>query len=129
MDDKERMMKGALMACRFRGHNMSEFETLTPTLFRSTCWDKRCEMEVDVNLKPKANQIHVGGKAVALTCKKETVELKVPSFGCPNCNQPMEFVSEGCHYIFVTGDPYQTYACKVEGCLVGEVVLMLKTWN
>ena len=64
---KDRRLKNeAMEACRYRGHWMSAFKKLKPTLWRSKClW---CDMDVDVNTKPLPNEIEIGGEAVALTC-------------------------------------------------------------
>jgi len=59
----------ALAACGARGHHMGEFEkveTAGRTIYRAACTS--CGKEVDVELKPPANGIQIGGEAVALGC-------------------------------------------------------------
>ena len=68
-----KLKKEALEACKFRGHKMGKWE-------RNAWWDKettycscgRCGKGVQVNVKPPANGINIGGEAVVTECNKES---------------------------------------------------------
>lgn len=75
MSKQRRLKAQALESCRFRGHKMGKFFEVLPLywagkarVFIATC--KVCGKEVAVNLKPAANEIEIGGEAVALGCEK-----------------------------------------------------------
>ena len=60
----------AQVACKLRGHDMRPFEQsdwYKATKRYSTCC--RCDMQVAINAQPAANEIDIGGEAVALNCK------------------------------------------------------------
>lgn len=63
----ERLRKEALESCKFRGHRMELFNRLCLHWWSSKCKD--CGMTVQVNDAPDANEIEIGGEAVALHCR------------------------------------------------------------
>lgn len=61
-----RLKKKALESTSFRGHQMSKWQRWTPFNYVARCVN--CPAEVQVLSKPTANQIDIGGRAVALNC-------------------------------------------------------------
>lgn len=61
------LQRSSADTARKRGHNMSHFTTLSDTRAVAACLD--CGREVQVDTRPHANGIHIGGEAVALNCE------------------------------------------------------------
>lgn len=76
-----RLRLEALEACAFRGHTMSNFVTYhnSPDNRFAYCID--CGMRVDINAKPAANGIDIGGEAVALTCTGPAYKVHEDRYG------------------------------------------------
>jgi hypothetical protein len=68
------LKKQALAACKFRGHDMKKFTTLSwddkgnPSNCVSTC--KNCGQGVQCFTNPAPNSISIGGPTVSVNCKK-----------------------------------------------------------
>jgi hypothetical protein len=67
MTKLNRLKREALEACVFRGHDMGRFNNWCKTAAVSYC--KICDKQVVVNTHPMANEIDIGGAAVALSCE------------------------------------------------------------
>lgn len=63
----ERLKKEAMESCKFRGHKMSRFITVIENE-RAYAVCKVCHKVVCVDAKPVANDIDMGGEAVAIEC-------------------------------------------------------------
>lgn len=66
----DRLKHEALEGCTWRNHKMGRFEKnrYWPSVATATC--KVCGMSVAVNAHPQANQIDIGGDAIAVNCKE-----------------------------------------------------------
>ena len=64
----ERLKKEALKSCEFRGHKMSKFITVNENE-RAYAFCMVCYKMVCVDTNPVANNIDIGGEAVALSCE------------------------------------------------------------
>ena len=71
MTKLDKLKKEANEACKFRGHDMGEwqdsFDTVNGDI--SYCECKVCGKWVQVETKPQANSIDIGGPAVAVGCE------------------------------------------------------------
>lgn len=67
---KDELIREAQFWTALRRHTMFEFQQINQSVYRSSC--ELCGMEVDVNLKPLPNDVHIGGEAVALVCPAMT---------------------------------------------------------
>ena len=71
----ERLKKEARETCQWRGHKMGKFTNLTygegwhpGPRYTAIADCERCGMWVEVDTRPRANGIEIGGDAVALNC-------------------------------------------------------------
>ncbi len=63
-----RLRLEARTACTLRGHTMGGFEQSNWYIDKRYAHCVRCNMQVVINAKPAANEINIGGEAVALDC-------------------------------------------------------------
>lgn len=61
------LMIQALSSARFRGHNMGEWEVVSPTSSQTKC--VRCGKYARINTNPAPNEVQISGSAVALSCQ------------------------------------------------------------
>jgi transcription elongation factor Elf1 len=61
------LMADALVSCNFRGHDMSRFE-INGNGDRAVAECKHCGAYVQCLTHPRANEIDIGGSAVAIGC-------------------------------------------------------------
>mgnify|MGYP001356895960 CR=1 FL=1 len=66
----QRLRLEALDGCRFRGHNMSNFEYFYEHGEKTIAFSKclKCKKEVGIWADPAPNGIDIAGEAVALGC-------------------------------------------------------------
>lgn len=84
----DRLKKEALMACQWTGHKMGKWTNLTygegwrnpGPRYTASAECQECGMLVDVDTRPPANGIEIGGEAVALFCKRFPLQRKVPEY-------------------------------------------------
>ena len=70
----ERLRKEASTACQNRNHQMGDFETSVDGMSQvSSC--QKCFRFVQVNAKPKPNEIDIGGSAVIVNCDPDVVQV------------------------------------------------------
>ena len=72
----ERLRKEALESCEWRGHQMRKFERAQKWLRGSQnglSMCQTCGAWVVINANPAANDIDIGGPAVALICPAESI--------------------------------------------------------
>ncbi len=67
-DKQKQLEQSALVSAKSRGHKMSPFQRLHEQKYISESVCERCEAYVQTNTRPQANQIDIGGTAVALNC-------------------------------------------------------------
>jgi hypothetical protein len=63
----KRLVISAEASCEWRGHSMA-WHLHSNTLAEGEC--QRCGKDVMCNTKPQANEIDIGGPAVALECNR-----------------------------------------------------------
>lgn len=70
----DRLKQEAKESCEWRGHNMGNFQRDGRMYhgfcvkYTSVCRNPGCSAYVQINTQPAANEIDIGGTAVALNC-------------------------------------------------------------
>jgi len=67
------LIKDARTSAEWKGHAIKGFTRQTHNgilIYQADSECSDCKMEVQVILKPKANEIDIGGEAIALTCPR-----------------------------------------------------------
>lgn len=69
LSERRALEADARAAAVERGHSMHRFVPYGPRLAVATAYCRCCGAWAQVNAKPRANEVFVGGSAVAVNCK------------------------------------------------------------